>query len=112
MEILDAQTRELVFDHLDGAMGLDDLRRRLMPIAWRLDSELVAATNPVTSKVSLYIAEYERGHRSESELRDLLSRASSTVLLVATDLPPRATATTTRETRSARYPAVEAGIAV
>jgi hypothetical protein len=104
MTTLDDQTRELVLSHLSGEMALDDFRRQFMPIAWGLDSELAASINPATSKVSLYVAEYGRGDRDDDELRELLSRAVSTVVIFAGDPVAKMTATTTQETRSVQYP--------
>lgn len=79
-----------------------------MPIAWGLDSELAAAINPMTSKVSLYLAEFARGHRDELELHELLSRAVATVALSTDVLATAVVATTSQETRSVPYLAVAA----
>lgn len=73
MPDLDTTSRALILDYLDGTVPLDVVRRRFMRLAWRLDSEVSVATNPVTARTSLWLAEYGAGHRSEGDLRELLA---------------------------------------
>jgi hypothetical protein len=107
MTTLDDQTRELLLAYLSGGTSLDELRRDAMPLFWGLQDELLIGGNPVTARTSLYLAEFARGHRSEEELRDLLSRIAGTVTLnFGTPEPTRTTTTEQKETRFVRYPAL------
>ncbi len=80
MPDLDSQTRELLLGYLDGA-GLDDMRRRFLPLAWQLNSDELVEANPVTSQASLWLAEYSNGHRGEPDLRQLLAGILRTVYI-------------------------------
>lgn len=71
MSNLDTRTRSLILAYLGGELDIDDVRRRFMPLAWALD-ESSSREDPLAAKVSLYLAEFSRGHRDADDLRSLL----------------------------------------
>jgi hypothetical protein len=116
MPDLDSQTRSLILGYLDENVPLDDLRRRFMGIAWGLDDARTINENPLTARVSLYLAEYGRDHRTVDELQRLLSDAVATISITVSYpeflAAVRSTSATgtTRLTRLAPYLSlVEAG---
>lgn len=82
---LDLLTREELLRYFADEISLTELRARLRPIAWKLGDAEMRATSPLTRRVALYVAEFNRGHRTEDELRRLLAEAAETVYVVATD---------------------------
>jgi len=73
MSSFDTQTRDLLFGFLDEPDSLDDVRRRFMGLAWRLDSDEAVAANPLTAQASLWLAEYGAGHWKASDLQKLVA---------------------------------------
>ena len=81
---LDSQTRGLLSDYLRGELPIDDLRRKVARLAWALESDEVTQANPITAACSLFVAEYEAGHRDESELRELFAAVLNEITTYAT----------------------------
>jgi hypothetical protein len=97
---LDLHTRELLLDFVASAEPLDAMRRGVTALAWRLDSDDVVAQNPITAQASLWLAEHSSGHRSDTELRELLADLLENVTIVYA--PPgveRVSGTSTTPTR-------------
>lgn len=81
---LDSQTRVLLGNYLRGELPIDDLRRNVARLAWALDSDEVTQGNPITATSSLFVAEYEAGHRDESELRQLFAALLDEMITTST----------------------------
>ena len=73
MRELDRQTRVVLGDYLHRSLQIADLRRSLARLAWALDSQEVTDANQITAAASLFVAEYEAGHRDEDDLRKLFA---------------------------------------
>lgn len=95
----DSLTREQVLRFLDGQISLDEFRSWLRPVTGKL-REFPEPT-PLTRRAALYIAEFNRGHRTEAELRQLLADETVTVYAEVAesleDILTRAVAETTRD---------------
>jgi hypothetical protein len=70
--LIEQEIRERLVKYLGEETSLNDLRLWLMPQLWTIDRESDCATFQIASKIALYIAEYGAGHRTPSELRELL----------------------------------------
>ena len=81
MAEIDSQTRVILGEYLAGTLSIDDTRRELARLAWRLSNKQVTEANQTTAAASLFVAEYEAGHRDESELRDLFAALLLDLLL-------------------------------
>jgi hypothetical protein len=63
--------RSIIIEYLAGRFSADELATRL-PDGWELDEAGDAAARDLTLLVVGYVAELERGDRSESALREVL----------------------------------------
>lgn len=69
---LDKQTSELVLRYLGSGITLGEFRGTMMRNALRLSDPDVNHNNPVTGTVLVHLDEYSRGHRTETEIAELL----------------------------------------
>ena len=58
--------------YLDGGESAAALEAWLLPATWNIHKHPDAATRELAGSAMLYLAEYDRGHRTEAELRSLL----------------------------------------
>lgn len=82
--------RQHVAHYLAGQETLADFRRWLLPLLWRVDRVNDIAAFDTVTEIALYLAEYDRGHRTESEVQGLLGP----LLLPGPSMPSGTTAST------------------
>lgn len=99
---LDSQTRVLLGNYLRGELSMDDVRRNFARLAWALDSNEVTRANPITATCSLFLAEYEAGHRDESELRQLFAALLDEIMTNATSTSVEVSFPTVRQPARSR----------
>ncbi len=81
---LDSLTRDELLRYLDNEIDLAGLRRWMRTTTWKLGDAHLRAASPMTGRVARYIAEFNLGHRTEDDLRQLFRDAAATVIVDAT----------------------------
>ena len=81
----DSLTRDAIVRLLGQETTLSEFRQWLRPVNWRLADEATRSANPLTRKVALYVAEFNQGHRTEDNLRELLAEATTTAYAEVTE---------------------------
>lgn len=67
-----ARLLEKISAFASGGMGLAEFNSWLMPRVWDIDSDGTdAETRDVVYGVKLWLAEYDRGHRTLDEVREM-----------------------------------------
>jgi hypothetical protein len=102
---LDPSVREELTRLLEGQAGLNDFRQTFRPLAWRLGDVETRVESPLTRRVALLVSEFNLGHRTEPELRELFEEALRTVEAGFGAPQPRWTAST-GATRSGLFPSL------
>lgn len=72
MSLLDFELRTWIARYLNGEVSLAELRRWLLPVAWRI-GEPGEPDSRLVRRVELRVAEYMNGHWSEEDLRRMLT---------------------------------------
>jgi hypothetical protein len=75
MDSLDIQIREAVLGFISGKTDLQSFEDWFVPATWDIEkSGSPAQTFELAHEIELLLAEYTNGHRSESNLKEELSR--------------------------------------
>lgn len=75
---LDLQIQQKLADYLDRRIALRDFEEWFAPVAWHVDESGNQAAEDLSNEIELRLAEFGRGHWTETELREMLDTMAGT----------------------------------
>jgi hypothetical protein len=86
MSQLDLEVTDQVARYLAGESSLDEFRRWLLPLVWKMAEPTSNERSDLANRLELRLAEFMNGHWTEDDLRLLFARLLPPTSSLVTDL--------------------------